>query len=399
LADTRIVLINGARQSGKSTLARQIAREHGAGWYTLDRADTLQAAREDPTEFVRSSERMVIDEVQRAPDLFLAMKDVVDFNPAPGHFLLTGSSRILALRGLPDTLPGRMETVELWPLSQGEIDGKPDAFIDAAFALGPELRHDSAEVRRGYCDRLVRGGLPEAVHRTGGRRVRFQQSYQADMVNRDVMQLSSVEKGPELRALTRFLAARSGQLLVPAAVARDLGISQHTVNHYLALLEEVFLIKRLPAWTRNLSARAVGMSKVAFVDSGLACSLLNQQASTLARLGSPLGPLLEAFVAMEIARQATWSAQPVELFHYRTRDQVEVDLVIENLDGRVIGLEVKATSSVRSDDFRGLKHLASRLGDDFVAGYVLHLGPQTLPFGPKLRAVPVSAVWEAGVIG
>jgi predicted AAA+ superfamily ATPase len=397
LLDTRIVLINGARQSGKSTLAAQMGREHDASWHTLDRADTLQAALNDPTEFVRSDQRMVIDEVQRAPGLFLAMKELVDSQPVPGRFLLTGSARIMGLRGLPDTLPGRIETVELWPLSQGEIDGKPDGFIDAAFELGPELKHDSADVRRDYCDRLVRGGMPEAVGRAERRRSRFHQSYLADLVNRDVMQLSTVEKGRELRSLIRLLAARSGQILVPAALGRDLGLTQHTVNHYLSLLEEVFLIKRLPAWSRNLSTRAVGASKVAFVDSGLACSLLNQQSSSLAKFDSPLGPLLEAFVTMEVARQATWSTQPVELFHYRTRDQVEVDLVIENLDGRVIAIEVKATSSVRGDDFKGLRHLQSRLGDDLVAGYLLHLGQATLPFGPKLRALPVSALWETGI--
>jgi predicted AAA+ superfamily ATPase len=389
------VLINGARQSGKSTIAAQLGREHGAAWHTLDRESTLRAALEDPTEFVRSSERMVIDEAQRAPGLFLAVKELVDANPTPGCFLLTGSARIMGLRGLPDTLPGRMETIELWPLSQGEIDGRPDGFIDAAFAYGPDLRHTSGESRRGYCDRLVRGGLPESVARVGRRRLRFHQSYIGDLVNRDVMELSTVEKGRELRALTRLLAARSGQLLVPATLARDLAVSQHTVNHHLSVLEEVFLIKRLPAWSRNLSTRATAAPKVAFVDSGLACTLLAQQAAGLSRLGSPLGPLLEGFVAMEVARQATWAEAQVDLFHYRTRDQTEVDLVIENFDGRVVAVEVKAASSVRSEDFRGLRHLSERLGDDMVAGFVLYLGTESLPFGPRLRALPLSVLWDA----
>ena len=396
LDDTRVVLVNGARQCGKSTLAAQVAGGRGAEWRSLDRAATRQAAAFDPVEFVTGAGPMVIDEVQRVPELLLAIKETVDADPRPGRFLLTGSARVLSMRGLPDALPGRMETVELWPLSQGEIESKPDGFVDAAFALGPQLRHVSQERRAGYAERIIRGGFPEAVARTGRRRERFFDSYVADLINRDVIQLSQIERGPEMRALTRLVAARSGQLLVPGALGSELGLPQPTVKRYLSLMEEVFLIKRIPAWSRNLSSRAVGTPKVAMVDAGIAANLLGVNAASLRQPGSPLGPLLEGFVAMEIARQLTWSQQRAEMYHYRTKDKVEVDIVLENRRGQVVAIDVKAASTVRAEDFRGLLHLADRTGSDLVAGIVLYTGQQTLPFGPHLRAIPISALWEAG---
>lgn len=395
MGDTRVVLLNGARQCGKSTLAAQVGDARGAEWRSLDWAETRSAAINDPTGFVAGDGTMVIDEVQRIPELLLSIKAEVDADPRPGRFLLTGSARVLGLRDLPDTLPGRMETIELWPLSQGEIDGKPDGFVDAIFEHGPAVRHASAETRSGYVDRIVRGGFPEALARaTTRRRTRFFDAYVADLINRDVIQLSEIERGPEMRALIRLLAARSGQLLVPGALGNDLGLVRPTVARYVSLLEEVFLIKRIPAWSRNLKTRAVGTSKVCFVDSGIAARLAGADADQLKDVEGPLGPLLEGFVLMELARQLTWSEQTVELFHYRTKDKVEVDAVLENRRGQVVAIEVKAASTVRGADFRGIKHLAERLGDDFIAGVVLHTGEQTLPFGPRLRAMPVSALWE-----
>ncbi|GLX96515.1 ATP-binding protein [Herbidospora sp. NBRC 101105] len=397
LADTRVVLINGARQSGKSTLVRQLAK--AGEWRDLDDPLTLQAALSDPSGFVDFPERMVIDEIQRAPELLLAIKSQVDADPRPGRFLLTGSSRLLALRSLPDTLPGRMETIELWPFSQGEIDDRPDRFIDAVFADGSAFRHTSELTRADYANRLIRGGYPEAVARDNPRRrQRFFDSYVGDLINRDVMRLSEIERTAELRALIRTLAARSGQLLVMQSLGRDLGLPGTTTARFLALLEEVFLVKRVPAWSRNISNRAVHTPKVAFVDSGVAASLLGVDARSLLRPGGPFGPLLEGFVLMELARQATWSETLVELYHYRTKDKVEVDAVLQNRQGQVIGIEVKAASTVRPDDFAGLRHLAGRVGGDFVAGIVLHTGAQTFSFGDGMLAVPVGALWEAPVI-
>jgi uncharacterized protein len=391
-----VVVVTGARQCGKSTLVQVVAKGRAAEWRSLDTAVTRQAAVADPVGFVDYQGLMVIDEIQRVPELLLAIKEQVDADPRPGSYLLTGSARVLGLRALPDTLPGRTETIELWPFSQGEIDGARDGFVDAVFEAGASLSHSSEVSRAEYAERIVRGGFPEAVARTNSRRrERFFDSYLADLIARDVTQLSDIERTAEMRAMVRLLAARSGQLLVISRLSSDAALPVRTLNRYLALLEEVFLVKRIPAWSRNVSSRAVGTPKLAFVDSGIAANLLGADVRSLLRPGGPFGPLLEGFVLMELARQLTWSGQRAELSHYRTKDKVEVDAVLENRRGSVAGIEIKASSTVTAGDFRGLRHLAERIGSDFIAGIVLYTGTQTLPFGPRLRAVPVSALWQA----
>lgn len=397
LSDTRVVTVNGARQTGKSTLTRLIGRDMRATWLSLDDDGTLRAALADPVTFVSPTGPLVIDEVQRAPDLALAIKARVDRDPSPGQFLLTGSARVLGLRALPDSLVGRNETIELWPFSQGEIDGTRDGFVDRVFGAEPGLVHrdEPAVSRREYAERLVRGGFPEAVRRTDSlRRRRFHDAYVDDLIARDVTELSQIERLDEMRRLVQLLAARSGGLLVENRLANDLGVSQRTVGRHIDLLEEVFLVKRIPAWSRNLSSRAVGTPKVAFVDSGLAAAALDQDTDRLLRPDSLLGGLLEAFVLMELARQITWAERPVRLYHYRTRDGVEVDGILENRRGQVAAVEVKAAATVRGDDFRGIRHVQTRLGDDFLGGYVFYTGENALPFGPHLWALPVSALWR-----
>lgn len=397
LADTRVVLVNGARQAGKSTLVRTVAGQRVAEWRDLDVPQHRQSALEDPTGFVSFEGLMVIDEIQRAPELLLAIKTTVDTEPRPGRFLLTGSSRILGLRELPDTLPGRMETIELWPFSQGEIDGTPDGFVDAAFRLGPDMRHESTVTRAEYAERLVRGGLPEAVARTDPRRRgRFLDSYVQHLIERDVRQLAEIERAAQLTGLVRLLAARAGTLIAAGSLESELQISRPTVARYLRLLEEVFLIKRIPGWSRNLGTRVTAAAKLLFVDSGIAARLLALDAHSLRRPGAPFGPLLEGFTLAELARQLTWSEELAELYHYRDHNKVEVDAILENRRGQVVGIEVKAASTVRTDDFGGLRRLAGKLGDDFLVGVVLYTGNATLPFGPKLRAMPVSALWQLG---
>lgn len=395
LADTRVVLVNGARQAGKSTLARAVAGQRAAEWRDLDLPQDRQSALEDPVGFITFAGLMVIDEIQRAPELLLAIKAKVDADPSPGQFLLTGSSRLLGLRDLPDTLPGRMETIELWPFSQGEIDGAPDSFVDAAFRLGPAIRLESAVTRTDYANRLVRGGLPEAVARTDPRRRgKFLDAYVQNLIDRDVRQLAEIERAPQLATLVRLLAARTGHLVAPGSLESDLQISRPTVARYMRLLEEVFLIKRIPGWSRNLGTRATAAPKLVFVDSAIAAQLLGLESHALRRPGAPFGPLLESFVLSELARQLTWSHHLADLYHYRDHNKVEVDGILEDRQGRVVGIEVKAASTVRSEDFNGLRNLSAKVGDDFLVGIVLHTGSATLPFGPKLRAVPVSALWQ-----
>lgn len=397
LADTRVVLVNGARQVGKSTLVRAVAGERKAEWRDLDRVRHRDAAQNDPEGFVLADGLMVIDEIQRVPELLLAIKVAVDSDPRPGRFLLTGSSRLLALRELPDTLPGRMETVELWPFSQGEIDGTPDGFVNAIFQQGLQLSHSSEVTRAEYTERIVRGGMPEAVAREDvRRRGQFFDSYVGNLVEREVKQLAEIERVSEMTKLVGLLAARSGQILTAGGLESALNLTRPTIARYLGLLEGVFLIKRIPGWSRNLGTRAVGASKLVFVDSGLASHLVDQDAHMLRRPEGQFGPLLEGFVISELARQLSWSDERVNLYHYRDDLKVEVDVVLEHRRGPVVGIEVKAANTVRSDDFRGLRRLAERLGDDFVAGVVLYTGTDTLPFGPKMRAMPVSALWEVG---
>ncbi|MDR1151196.1 MAG: DUF4143 domain-containing protein [Bifidobacteriaceae bacterium] len=274
------------------------------------------------------------------------------------------------------------------------MDAQPDGFVDAVFSGEIPLGHQSDENRSGYIERIVRGGFPESVARAGRRRAAFLDNYLSDLVNRDIIQLSEIQRGREMRSLIRLVAARSGQLLVPGSLAGLLGIPQSTVGRYLALLEEVFLIKRIPAWSRSLSSRAVSTAKVALVDSAIAANVLDQDSRTLARASGALGGLLEGFVAMEIARQLSWSLTRAEMSHYRTKDGIEVDIILENRRGQVVAIDVKASATVRRSDFRGIDHLASRLGDDLRVGIVLYTGGQHLSFGPKRRVMPIASLWE-----
>lgn len=396
LADTRAVLINGARQTGKTTLARLVADGRpGAAVRFLDEAATRAAAHADPATFVRHDSLLVIDEVQRAPDLLLAIKHEVDMDPRPGRFLLTGSARLFALRDVPDLLPGRSETIELWPLSQGEIDRSPDGFVDAVFEHGAQLAVADSELRReDYLERALRGGYPEAVRRTDlGRRGRFFESYLSDLINRDVSQISEIERPAEMRRLLNLVGASMASLAVPSSLANHLQVPATTVRRYLDLLELLFIVRRVPAWSNNLTTRAVGSSKLAIVDSGLAGHLVGMTTRRARHATAPVGPLLENFVVGELDRQLTWAEQPVRLYHYRDRDQYEVDIILERASGEVVAVEVKAAETVRADDFRGIRRLANRLGEQFLAGFVLYAGRHALSFGKGLRALPISAVW------
>ncbi|MDG4774884.1 ATP-binding protein [Solwaraspora sp. WMMD792] len=395
LADTRVVLISGARQAGKSTLVRIVAGDRLAERRDLDRAQDRAAATADPVGFVDSPELLIIDEIQRVPELLLAIKAAVDEDPRPGRYLLTGSARLFGTLAAPDALPGRMETIELWPFSQGELEDEPDGFVDAIFTLGPELRHESAVTRADYAARIVRGGLPEATSRDDPRRrQRFLDAYVQALIDRDVRQLADIQSKGELRRLVRLLAARSATIVAANSLESALGLSRPTIARYLQALEEIFLIRRIPGWSRNLGTRATAAAKLIFVDSGIAANEIAVDARALLRPGASFGPLLESFVLSELSRQLSWSAQSVELSHYRDHSKFEVDAVLEDRAGRVVGIEVKAASTVGPDDFRGLRRLADRLSDDFVAGVVLYTGTATLPFGPKLRAMPVSALWQ-----
>ncbi|MGH9189104.1 MAG: ATP-binding protein [Acidimicrobiales bacterium] len=402
LADTRVVVVVGARQAGKSTLARQLMRATpNARERRLDEPGELAAARADPVGFVRHEGLLVVDEVQRAPELLLPIKAIIDDDPAPGRFLLTGSARLLGLRSLPDALVGRTETIELWPFSQGEIDQTPDSFVEEAFgAVDPDEAFSrfrswgTDPIADTMIERVVRGGFPEAVVRTEGRRRRFFTAYINDLVDRDVTQLADITRRDDLHRLLRALAARTAQLLPVNGLAEELGMAATTVKRYVSLFEEVFLVRRLAAFFPAGATRATRQQKLIFVDTGIAAHLRGHGTARLARDRVSLGPLVENLLLGELARQVALSDEVLSLRHYRTRDGAEVDGVIEHADGRVVGVEVKAAETVRASDFGHLRHLQRRLGDRMLLGVVLHLGQTVASFGPGLWALPADVVWR-----
>jgi predicted AAA+ superfamily ATPase len=396
IADTRVVLIHGARQVGKSTLADVVvANRPAARSVTLDDAATLEAARADPVGFVQQPAGMLfIDEVQRAPDLLLAIKAEVDRDQRPGRFLLTGSAQVLALPAVADALAGRIEPIELWPFSQGELQGRAEDFARVIFGSAP-LDVRSALQKRDYLEMAVVGGYPEVNRRPSAvRRRRWFDAYLQTLVQRDVRELADLERLAELPRLLRLVAARSANLVNMEALARDSGVPGVTFRRYAHLLELTFLIQRLPAWSPNHTSRAVHTPKLYVCDSGLLTHLLGVDADSLMEPTGAAGPVLETFVAMEMRRQLGWSDQPASLFHFRTKDGIEVDTVLETPDGRVAGVEVKASATVTDRDFRGLRTLRDQAGGRFARGVMLYCGGRTLPFGDRLSAAPIAALWE-----
>lgn len=395
LGDTPVVTVTGPRQSGKSTLVRALIEDGlDAEYVTLDDALTLGAALEDPTSFVRRGGRtLVIDEVQRAPELFLAIKAAVDEDRRPGSFLLTGSANVLTAPRISETLVGRTELIDLWPFSQGELEGKRERFVDLLFSGGTGKLTAAGESRERIVERALAGGYPEAVAREdAARREDWFRSYVSTMLQREIRDLANVAGLVEFPRLLRLLAARSTGLLNMTGLGSDLGAPQTTIRRYVALLEAVFLVHRLPAWVREMGRRMIRSPKLYMVDSGLAAHLMDADPDRLNRRPELLGRLLEGFVVMELVKQASWSESRPSLFHYRTGRGEEVDVVLERR-GRVIGIEVKAAGTVTGNDFKGLRSLERAAGDDFVAGVVLHTGEGAAPFGPKLHALPVTAVW------
>jgi predicted AAA+ superfamily ATPase len=397
LNDTPVVYIQGPRQAGKSTLTQSLrAQGFKAQYFTLDEAVTLEAAQGDPDGFVAGlPERVIIDEVQRAPELFRAIKHDVDSKRRPGRFLLTGSAQALILPRLSESLAGRMEALTLLPFSQGEIAGQRDDFVDACFA--PEFKPGA--FRGGnwpaLAERIVRGGYPEVLTRSEPvRQQAWFSSYITTILERDVRDLTNVSGLRELPRLLRLAASRAMGLLNFADLSRDAAMPQTTLHRYWALFEATFLVSSLPPWHANLGLRLVKTPKVLLNDTGLLCHLLGLDAERLRNDDLMTGPVLECFVAAELTKQITWSKTRPGIFHYRTHSQQEVDFVLEDARGRLVGIEVKKTASPNSGDFKGLRHLREQTGKRFLRGILLYTGSASVAFGPNLHAVPVSALWN-----
>lgn len=398
LADTRVVLLAGARQVGKSTLARELAQRRGGRYLTLDDPTIAALARSDPAALVGGAGAFtVVDEVQTAPALFAALKREVDTRPAPGRFLLTGSANVFVLPKVAESLAGRMEVLTLEPLSQAEIEGSPhnlvDAFFDAAPWTGRVLPTDRADLLR----RVLAGGFPEAQARADAqRRDAWFGAYLTSLLQRDVRDYAQIEALHDLPRLLGLLAARAGALLNLAEVSRATGLAHSTLRRYFAMLEALFIVQPLPAWSTNLGKRLVKAPKLHLIDAGLSAHLRGQTDAAALAWSPELGPLLETFAVQELRRHLRCADTAATAWHFRTAAGQEVDLVLEAADRRVVGVEVKAGASLAQTDFNGLRALAAACGKHFVRGIVLYGGEQLMPFEPHLWAVPLSALWAGG---
>jgi uncharacterized protein len=397
LNDTPVVYLQGPRQTGKSTLAQALGGgEYDADYFTLDEAATLAAARGDPDGFIAGlPERVILDEVQRAPDLFRAIKRSVDTNRKPGRFLLTGSAQALVLPRVAESLAGRMEVLTLWPFSPGEMAGRKEGFVDACFAREFKPGAFRETGWPSLAERIATGGYPEVVARTDvARRQAWFGSYITTILERDVRDLANVAGLRDLPRLLRLAASRAMGLLNFADLSRDAAMPQTTLQRYWALFEATFLIRTLPPWHANLGLRLVKTAKVLVADTGLLCHLLGLDAARLRADDLMTGAALECFVAGELTKQIAWSETRPGLFHYRTHTQQEVDFVLEDARGRLVGIEVKKTASPNASDFKGLRHLADQTGKHFLRGILLYTGSASVTFKANLHAVPVSSLWQ-----
>ena len=392
LADTPVVLIVGPRRAGKTTLARKMAEE-GRTYITLDDRTVLDAALSDPNGFIRGLDRAIIDEIQRAPGLLLAIKKSVDEDYRPGRFLLTGSANVMTLPRVADSLAGRIETIRMLPLARAEISGAAPTFLERLFKGRLEGERQAV-----IGDDLVRlallGGFPEAIERESERRRQaWARSYLTSVLTRDLRDIAEIERLAELPKFVRLLAEYSGRLVNYSQFGSEIDVSHKTGQRYVALLEQVFLVSTLQPWYTNALKRIAKTPKLHFLDSGLLAAVRGLSFDRVRADRSDLGALLESFVFSEVLKLMTASDLQLAAYHFRDREMREVDIVLERDDGTIAGIEVKAAATVTSRDFAGLRTLAEACGERFACGVVLYDSADFVPFDDKLAAVPLSCLW------
>ena len=393
LSDTPVVLIVGPRRAGKTTLVKSMG-EADRAYITLDDQTALEAARSDPAGFIRGLDRVTIDEIQRAPDLLLAIKKTVDEDYRPGRFLLTGSANVLTLPRIADSLAGRMETLRMLPLARAEIEARMPSFLERLFE-GKLQNQREALVGDDLVRAVLLGGFPEAIARESERRRQdWARSYLSSILTRDLRDIAEVEKLTELPKFVRMLAERSGQLVNYSQFGASINVSHKTGQRYVGLLEQVFLIATLQPWFTNALKRIVKTPKLHFLDSGLLASARGLTFDRIKADRGTFGALLESFVFSEALKLMTASNLRLTPHHFRDREMREVDIVLERDDGMIAGIEVKASATVKSGDFAGLQALAGSYGDHFAFGVVLYDNTDVVPFGDQLAAAPLSCLWN-----
>lgn len=397
LSDTPVLTVSGARQVGKSTLVSQLLQNRSYRLLNLDNAATLQAAQTDPDGFVRQFPEGVvaIDEIQRVPALLRAIKAALDEDRRPGRFIVTGSSNLMNLKGAEESLAGRAETLRLRGFSRGERKGITEDFAANAWNPHPQLPASDFE-RIDYLRMITESSFPEIADATPRRRDRWVQAYVERVLTKDATDLYGIQYPDRLRVLLGKVASQGASEFVAAHIGRELNIPERSVPGYLDALKNVFLIDVLPAWGTNLTRRVISKPKVFLQDPATAASLVGVDAASLEMQisSSFTGGLLESFVATELLKQQEWSAIPFKLFHFRDSTGKEVDLVMESRNREVVGVEVKAAVSLQSKDFSGLRHLQKLAGERFRCGILLYAGKESLPMGPGLWAMPISALWS-----
>jgi len=400
LKDTPVTVIQGARQVGKSTLSTMVSENLVSKIVTFDSDITLTTAKENTLEFAAQFPEglLIIDEVQKCPELLSAIKLSVDSDRRPGRFLITGSANILNLRGTNESLAGRAETIVLEPFSIGEMGGVKEDFVSLLLCEDMLTRLNKVKpyTRSEYASLIESGGYPDAQGRSGRRREAFFRNYLTRVLDHDANELSGLAHIDRFQTIFALLAGQPSQIYIRANVSRTIGIPESSMNGYIRLLENLGLIHTLPAWGKNYSKRAIGRPKIVLSDTGLVCSINGITSDFLSKMenGNELGPILEAFVINEIMKQQTWSDIGFTTHHYRDKDGKEVDLVLELRGGKVIAIEIKAASSFSRKDFAGMKALRDMLGDRFQCGVLLYTGNEVHPFGDRLYCAPASSIWQ-----
>ena len=396
LKDSPVVLLQGPRQCGKTTLAQTVGKQLGYQYFTLDDDNTRNYAMADHAGFVNSlPERVILDEAQLVPGLFPSIKLSVDRNRSPGRFMLTGSVDLLQMKPIKESLAGRMDIVRLHPFSQSELEQTHPKFLDDLFSPKFTVRQNLPSASK-IIERIIAGGYPASLQRPVTRRSNWYQSYIEMLVEKDAPLISSIHALDALPKLLELAAVQTAQLLNINNLASSFELNRLTIKNYLVLLEKMFLLERIPAWHGNYKKRITKTPKIHLKDTGVICALLNFNKDVLLDNREILGHLLETFVLQELQRQASAHIQRHAFYHFRERDRsrAEVDIVIERGATALAGVEVKASGTITNSDFKGLRKLKEITGKRFKGGVLLYTGDSTLSFGENLYALPVTTLWE-----